>query len=299
MRRNADGSTTYIPFNRLDPVAMPFGIAADCFDGYRSGGDMQTVLWACTLAVGKNFVDRGFTKSMQSALEAYNDVDGRGDAFLGRLASNLIPASSALRGYANQDPYMREARGLADGVLKGLPGFSEGLPIHRDAFGEPVLRSIGITSVEAHDVVTAENSRLILETGRGITPPNPSRDGVDLRDVTLESGQNAYDRYQELVAQPGRDMPSLKERLAKLIQSEDYQGLLDDPEGRKGSRIYALEAAILPYRDAAYRELLGDSKVLQQEVIKKKYSFAAKAADHASGTTSASERLLKALDARQ
>jgi hypothetical protein len=39
--QNADGSKTYIPYGRLDPVAIPMGIMADLMDAYHNLGEQE------------------------------------------------------------------------------------------------------------------------------------------------------------------------------------------------------------------------------------------------------------------
>ena len=296
---NEDGSTSYVSYNRMDPVSLPFAIAADAYEGYVNGADVSDVLAAVGLAVAKNFNERGFTLNLQAAMEALTDPEARGAAFVGRLMGSTIPASSALRGYVNDDQYMREAQTLLDHALKDMPGYSETLPVHRDPFGEPVMRRIGIRTDGTSDLVNLENDRMILESGFGVTAPNPVRDGVDLRKLTLESGQNAFDRYQELMANPESGQVPLKKALAKLIGSREYQELLDGAGEEKGSKLYALQKVIVAYRDSAYSNLLANSKVVQNEVLKKKYSFAASAADKANGNTNMAEQLLNMIQNNQ
>lgn len=108
----------------------------------------------------------------------------------------------------------------------------------------------------------AENTRLLVETGTGVFKPDPRFEGVDLRDITLSNGQNAYDRYQELAGQlPGRK--SLKKYLADIIQSQTYQDLPDGDRVVKGTRIHALGEMATKYRDIARRVLVRESPELR------------------------------------
>lgn len=260
-----DGSKRYIPMGRLDPTSMAMTMAADLVSAIRhdpENADTEKGIMALSLALGKNFSDKTFLQNLHQALEAMSDTSGdKGERYLASIAGNTIPLSSALRG-VNPDPHLREARSFIDMTLKNVPGYSQTLPPSRDAFGEPIARTIGLSTSSESDIVEAENMRLLLETGTGVFKPDPKFEGVDLRDITLSNGQNAYDRYQELAGQlPGRK--SLKKYLSDIIQSQTYQDLPDGDRAVKGTRIHALGEMTSKYRDAARKVLIGENPELR------------------------------------
>jgi hypothetical protein len=259
-----DGSRKFIPMGRLDPTSMT--MMADLAEALRhdpEGVNNEKGIGALAFALAKNFSDKTFLQNIHQALEAMTDTSGdKGEKYLASIAGNTIPLSSAFRGI-NPDPHLREARSFIDQVLKNVPGYSETLPPVRDAFGEPVARRIGLSTTIASDIVEAENVRMMLETGKkGVGKPDPKFEGVDLRDITLKSGRNAYDRYQELSGQlPKRK--SLKEYLAKAIQSEPYQDMADGDSGVKGTRQYVLGQTVEQYRGMAKKVLIQENPELQ------------------------------------
>ncbi|POO56170.1 hypothetical protein [Agrobacterium rosae] len=254
-----DGAKTYIPMGKLDPASMALSMTADLVEAMRhdpEGTEAEKGIGALALALAKNFSDKTFLQNMHKALEALSDTKGdKGEKYLANLAGNTIPMSSLLRG-VNPDPYMREARTFIDTMLKNMPGYSERLPPTRDVFGEPLVRRIAITSSTEADTVESEVTRIMLETEKaGVGRPDPGFEGLDLRDITLENGQNAYDRLQELGGQlPGR--PSLKAHLARLINSQAYQDLPDGDSDVKGTRLHALGKYVQQYREGAKNALL-------------------------------------------
>lgn len=260
-----DGSKRYIPMNRLDPASMAMTMAVDLVSAIRhdpENADTEKGIMALALALGKNFSDRTFTQNLHQALEAVSDEKGdKGEKYLASIAGNTIPLSSALRGI-NPDPHLREARSFIDMTLKNVPGYSQTLPPSRDAFGEPVARTISLSTTSEADIVEAENTRLLVETGTGVFKPDPKFEGMDLRDITLSNGQNAYDRYQELAGQlPGRK--SLKRYLANIIRSQRYQDLPDGDRAVKGTRIHALGVMVTKYREVARKVLVRESPELR------------------------------------
>lgn len=254
-----DGSKTYIPMGRLDPASMALSMTADLVEAMRydpEGKEAEKGIGALALALAKNFSDKTFLQNMHQALEALSDTKGdKGEKYLANLAGNTLPMSSLLRG-VNPDPYMREARTFIDTMLKNMPGYSQRLPPVRDVFGEPVVRRISITSTSEADTVEAEVIRIMLETEKaGVGKPDPNFEGLDLRDITLDNGQNAYDRLQELAGQlPGKR--SLKSHLARLINSPAYQDLPDGDPDVSGTRLNSLARYTRQYRQAAEKTLV-------------------------------------------
>lgn len=264
---NEDGSKRYLPLGRFDPVAMPFTMVADLVEAMQhnpEGKEVEIGMGAMLLSIATSFSDKTFLQNLHQALEALSDdTGGKGERWLANVVGNTIPLSSALRGYANPDPYLRDARGFIDTMLKNMPGYSETLPPTRDAFGEPVWRRLGMTTKGEADEVEAEHNRIILETGKGIGKPSPDLGGADLRGITLSSGQNAYDRLQELSGQLPNG-PSLKQRLVEIIRADWYQELPDGDSDVKGTRLNALSRQVRAYRDAAKALLLTENPELQQ-----------------------------------
>lgn len=270
-----DGQKRYFPLGRFDPAGMAFGMIADLMNlkTIDEDADITAALGAVILSLSKNFSDRTFLQNINQALRAFSEPETHLEKWAGNVAGNTIPLSSLIRGL-NPDPYMREARSFVDSTLKNLPGYSETLPPVRDAFGEPVWRRIGLTTTADEDEVEAEHNRIILETGRGIGKPDPKLADVDLRDITLSTGRNAYDRLQELTARPAQG-PTLKEALAKLIRSETYQRLPDGDAGVTGTRLNAMGRVVGAYREAARKALLRESPELRQAVGQRQRQAAA------------------------
>lgn len=278
VRVNADGSKTYVPFNRYDPIAMPFGIIADLQDAITAIGedadeDGLTVgdwgMAAGALAVGlaKQFASKTYLQSLSSAIEAYQDPDRTGVRWGGQMAANFIPYSAMLR-QVNPDPYLREARDVADKMLATVPGLSEKVPAKYDAWGDPVLTRKGLWSSDTDSIVDREVQRLGIEGGATIVRPNPRQGDVDLRDIVLSgdtvpewAGKNAFEVYQQLAGRPNLKVPRLKERMAKVMQTEGYRRAPDGDADVKGTKLWILHKQVSKYRSAAMKRLKRDVAV--------------------------------------
>lgn len=262
-----DGSKTYVPLGRFDPVGSIFGMVADVVDYYRVSPDqvsMDKPLGAIFIALAKNFSEKTFLVNINQAMRAMTDPDNNMAKFAGGLAGNLVPGSSALAGYVNQDPYLRDARTFIDYSIRRLPGASEMLPPRRDVFGDPVERKVGLTTTQKLDPVEAEHNRLMLETGEGLSPPSPSKGGgIDLRDVVLTNGRNAFDLYQEMAGK------GLKKDLERVITSDIYKRLVDGDGETKGTRLYALRKVTTDHHERAWKKMLAEFPELRKLAIQK------------------------------
>jgi hypothetical protein len=107
----------------------------------------------------------------------------------------------------------------------------------------------------------------MLETGKAIGRPEPSFEGIDLRDLTLPTGQNAYDRFQELAGQLPSG-PSLKQTLAEVIRSQTYRDLPDGEASVKGTRLNTLGRVVSKYREAARKTLIAEHRAFFAPFIK-------------------------------
>lgn len=130
---NEDGSKRYVPFNRMDPIALPFGIIADIQDaihvlgdGYEENPEVMQAIGALGVSLAKQFTSRTYLLSLNQALEALSQPDRKGEAFFGSMAASLIPFSSATR-QTSTDPFMRDARSIADKMVQAIPGMSQTL----------------------------------------------------------------------------------------------------------------------------------------------------------------------------
>jgi hypothetical protein len=72
IRENADGSHTYVPFNRFDPVGMPFGIAADLTEAVLTDpdADIDALAVALVIAVANSLGDKTYLQNVNGFMRA-------------------------------------------------------------------------------------------------------------------------------------------------------------------------------------------------------------------------------------
>jgi hypothetical protein len=261
--QHEDGTKTYVPLNRLDPIAVPMGIMVDLMDAYHNLGHEESpqftaAVGALTVAMAKQFTSKTYLLGITQFMDAMMDPDRNAKKVIGQTVSNFVPYSAALR-QINPDPYLHDARDITDKVLTTVPGLGSGVPLRYDPWGEPVMRP-GLWSSDDGSVVDHEIQRMAIETGKIVETPAPVLGGVDLRELTLSAGENAYEKYQQLAGNPGQGV-SLKTIAARLIQTERYQLAPDGDAGTKGTKLALLAEIVSKRREAALKHLKRDPVV--------------------------------------
>lgn len=280
---NKDGTKTYIPFNRFDPIMMPFAMAANIVgvlssDQPADQNKAQSMLGAMTVMMMKQLTDKLYLQNFKNTLDAFSDPDKSWAKWAGGMAGNYVPLSSALH-LVNPDPIMREADNFVSQMLGKVPGYSSTLPARRDWAGDPVSVHKGLWVNAPGDAADAEIQRLALTQGASVgSPSSRARGEADFRNITLAgnvdkeaAGQNAYDRFQELAGHPERmpggnkDAPPLKQAVENLIATQKYKNMPDGDPASAGTKAYVLTALIHGYRDGAKRFMGTDTNVRQAE----------------------------------
>lgn len=267
VHKNEDGTVTYTPYNRFDPVGLPLGIIADIQDAIHilgEGGDehpeVMKTIGALGVALAKNFTSRTYLLSLNQAIDALTDPDRNGQRFAGSMAQSFIPFSAATR-QLSSDPFLRDARTVADKMMQAVPGMSASLPPKYNWLGQPVLNRQGLWSSDNGTLVDQETVRLGLEGGSAMSPPSPSMGKIDLRDITMANGENAYVAYQRLSGQPTSRITPLRDRVAKIMRSPAYERAPDGDVDTKGTKLWFIAQAVSKYRGAAAKRLRADPNV--------------------------------------
>lgn len=262
--QNDDGSRTYYPIGKIDPIAMPFGIVADIMDYMHATGDensskVQSAISTLAYSLVKQASNKTYLTGLANFAQAFSDPKQHLGKFLASSTMELVPASSALR-YYNPDPYLREARSYVDNLMANVPGLSEGLAPRRDWAGNPVRERRDFLSTSPPDRLTAELQRMEV-LGYSMVPPVPTVKHADLREVTMVDGRNAWDVYQQLAGKPTPRTPALRDQVAKIIEKQAYQKAPDGPVDVMGTKLFLLHGPVVAYRKAAEGLLMRDPNV--------------------------------------
>jgi hypothetical protein len=301
---NDDGTKNYVTFGRFDPIAVPMGIVADLMDFKNSLEDaeeppeLQAAIGGLGIALAKQFTSKSYLLGATQTMEFLMDPETRVGSVGGNMLSSFIPYSAAMR-QLNPDDYLREARSMADKVMATVPGLSETVPARYDAFGEPIRVRNGLWSSSEDALLDGEVQRLAMAGDGGVpVRVSPNLNGVDLRDITMSNGKNAYEEYQRLSGKPTPRAMSLKDRVVKFIQTERYLNAPDGAADTRGTKLWLLHSITSKYRKAASNRIKADPVVreaLMKETVRVRDAYKARASgEEPRGPRSAIDNLTSA-----
>lgn len=242
-------------YNRLDPLGMMVGMAADLADitnNPRGDASDDMVVMAGITAFAQNMASKTYARGafeLAAALDPRNPA-GSPAQFLNRQLTSLIPFSSALRQSAQaMDPTMRESRdevtnaeGKADALgswlnklindtKRGIPGLSDTLPPMRDIFGEEMTRESGvgvawdmIMPIQARGEKNDPILNAIIDNELKVDRPSRQINGINL-------SAEQYDQFQVLAGE------NLRRMLDPVVKSPGFKRMSTGPDGMQAQII--------------------------------------------------------------
>jgi hypothetical protein len=213
----------WVRYNRFEPLGMLLGIAGDLGEiGLTiDKGELERVAPMMITSVALNLGDKTFLRGITDFANAYADPKRYFDQWANNMAGTLVPNIAAQAARA-KDPFVREARGMADSFRARIPGLRETLPVKLDISGEPIERSLVeplATSAERDDKLA--KAMLQLGVFRGKPGRTVSLGG---RTITLTG-----EEYQSLVESV---QTARWERLTPLVTSKRFQELMKSDSWR-------------------------------------------------------------------
>lgn len=274
----------FVQYNRLDPVGMWLGLAADGAEYMNQLDETNEelgpeIVSAGVLSLYENLKNKVWLQSVAELMVAIEDEDNpeRLNTFLERIgASIVVPAGLASTNealenvglnFADVDPHVRDAWNFYDEVRKRIPGLSQELPPKRDVFGEPITKGgafgpNGISPIYKSEITDDPVRKEIARLQMGIEKPPKRIGNVDLT-------HEQYDRYAELAGKSKVRNRTLHENIERLMQSPRYKNGTDgDPtQNVKGTREKDIKALISAHRTAARVQLAAEYPELQEAVL--------------------------------
>ena len=262
---NEDGTAEYVPFGRLDPFGMVFGIMGD---GFSMHDDLTDETWdeiavVAMSSVFKNITSKTYLSGLTNMLDTINSGSPyKLRRFLNSQAGSYVPN---LFNQLNNDPIYRESRTLIDAIFKRIPVLSETLPPKRTVLGEVIPKNTHAlpwqTSVERDEPVYEE----LRDLDGPLAHPPEEYNNIDLTKFKNSKGQDAYDRYTELQGTIKINRKTLKERLLKEIETFDAKGLPKDVGHYKSKRSAIIQSIAMKYRDKAISVVQKDDTFKDKE----------------------------------
>jgi N12 class adenine-specific DNA methylase len=218
---------TYYSYQRLDPIALMVGVAADLVSlaEHASEAELSKMASLLVTAVSNNIKEKTWISGLVTFNEAFFSGDAwKLEAWGRRLGGSVVPAFVAQMAQT-QDPYIREVRTMMDAIKNRIPGMSSGLMVKRDVFGEQIKRegALGPDIASPFFVSTVKDNPLAKEFLRiGYFPSMPDRVLAGHR-LTAEQ----YDRYVEV---SGKEATK---NLRQIMAGERWQRLTDERREEK------------------------------------------------------------------
>ena len=232
---------TWVAYNRLDPIGMTIGLAADYSEiaGEMDEFDLLNVSSAIVMSTAKNLSSKTYMRGLSEFLGAIDqsttdpDKDNAATArYISRLAGSIVPAGVA-QVTRILDPTLKDTDGIIQTIKSRIPGYGEDLPPRLNMWGEEIILGGGLgpdiisplyISHGKEAPISDEMVRLQLPVGM----PSRSIKGVKLT-------PQEYHDFVKLTAETG-----VKGELESLIKLPEYQEATDGPEGAKATVIRSI-----------------------------------------------------------
>lgn len=263
---------TYVPYNRLDPVGMFFGLTADFlrYSNMMDKENEEAFVSAMMGSVVDNMTSKLYLKTITDVLKIFTDKNYDAEKFGVDFAASFIPnATKTIVTELGEDRYVRDTEKYAstwdylDKVTTKLPWASHSVPAKKNIFGEDLeyderfLEPINpvYVSKKKKDVVMDELIRVKYSKGQ----PRKSLGNVDLT-------KEQYHKYLELSGE------GLRDNLAKLMDSDSYKNTYTDQSftGKEGSRQIAIDYVVEKHREAALYKLMEQYPELKDAILQDK-----------------------------
>jgi hypothetical protein len=253
-----NGNKNYIPFNRLEPIGMFFGVAADMVtisneydDDEDSIGDLTAAL---ITSMANNVTSKTWMQGLSNLANVLNDPKRYSDSYIKSLAGSVIP--SIVNEFRKEDDeYLREVETVKEAILNRIPGYSKNLPMRYDDLGNPLTQKEMVGPDWASPVErSVEKGDYRAEIARHKVIKGHSR-FREIDGVKLTPEQRT--RWRQLVGEGqyygGRTM---KEFLNEEIQSESYKQLNNGDDTVYGSKARRLKSLYERGYNAARGQML-------------------------------------------
>lgn len=261
-------------YNRLDPLGMTLGMAADMTEMARryeiepEEVDEATEIVATGIAaIARVAISKTYLQGLSDFVEMLSDPERYSAGWINKFFASFVPAGAAATARA-LDPVQRDINSLWDHFQARLPELSKDLTPRRNRWGEPVQPSSGVgswfdafspvkVSREKQSPVDAELERLNANI-----PPPKKRTSFAGVDVNFRAWPEAWDEYRRLAGgalkHPAYGLGA-KELLNQVVAGEhplsSIYRLKPDGDGA-GSKGEWIRGVLADYRELAQRALL-------------------------------------------
>lgn len=269
---------TWYQYNRLEPLGMLLGTAADAYQISERGLSAENDSYADyageaavvgITAISENVLSKTWMMGVADFFDAMTDPERNMAGYAKQLTASTVPYSSFLRTAArDEDPIAREAFDYIDNIRRNIPGLSDELPPRRDYLGRVIQNTQALgpewaspiaISKESDNPVDQELSRLDFR----FRMPSKAINGVPLN-------AEQYSRLLELRGQVIKAQgQNLEDALREVISSPIYKSMPDGEYDMDGGKEMSIKRVVSEYTRAARKKLVEEYPELEEELIRK------------------------------
>ena len=286
--KNEDGTTTYVPFDRVEPFSYLFGMAADLSNiskemelrdiSEAEEESYNKLVTGFIISVSENTLNKSFMTGIRSAIEA-TQGGYKAEMWVKNTTNAFTPYSGARRNIANLiDPTRRRPDGLMDYWEEQITFWHQNAAPLIDVQGREVKKKHilipwDIVKMKTN-VVDVELLRLAKETGvSAVSAIKRKMDGVRLTPMQ----QATWGKYAR--ADMEINGKTFQEAIKEWIKEPRYQDAFIDDQ------IKQLRELTARYDNRAKRWLLDNDMSLMRKISTKKNAARAERQANESGSS--------------
>jgi len=228
---------------------------------------------AFAVAVSQSVLNKTYMQGLAGISEAMANPDRYAESEITQMLSGFMPFG-ALSGTVERmvDPEVRLAPGIWETVQSKIAGLSEGLPLRRDLWGDPIKADSGLGAVYDNlspvGVSKAKESPIDQEFGKlGYFPAQIPFGVISFNGVPVDMKEYP-EVYSELVRLAGNGQPDMmtgkgaRDRLNDLVTGKDPLSAVYDMRtgGPEGGKAQMIRGILNSYREDAQKAILDDPK---------------------------------------
>jgi hypothetical protein len=237
--------------------------------------EVATVATSLWFSLVNNLTNKSYMKGLADALEILTTDDpNKMELWIKRHSASYIPSAGGAV-VEQVDPVLRSNDALMlDGwqqiMFNRIPGLSsESIPM-RDAFGDVMMRSerLGPDAVSMLRTKKVSQDPIDLEftkLRKAFNAPAKTQRGLDLSQIRLQNGRNAYDLFQEEVSKTKIGGKSLREAMRELVTSREYlNASAISTDQIESPRVLMIRGLFMRYRQRAWQQFSTKNSEIQQ-----------------------------------
>lgn len=261
----------FYSYNRLDPLGMMLGLAADTTEvmgqAYGEDGEASAdeLAMAAVMALAKNTTSKTWLTGISDLIDTIEDPDRNAARFLSKFAGTIIPTGVAQTNRTFSDPVLRDTKDLdlwgqmVNQIKSRTPGYSDDLPPRTNVWGEPIVLGGGlgpdiVSPIYQSKAKSSPADEEILRLGTPITMPSRVVEGVKLK-------PEEYHRFVVLSGNELKDPSTglgFKDTLDRLVTGKHplSSAYKRASEGADGGKALMIQRLMTGFRDAAKAEVM-------------------------------------------